>query len=73
MGAEVGNEEGRSREISRKREGEAQCQGLAQRCVQSWAEVLDVATESDWKTEMEEERPREEEINEWFCYGLDNG
>lgn len=28
--------------------------------------------ESDWKTEMEEESPREEEINEWFCYGFDN-
>lgn len=42
MGAEVGNEEG-SREISQKREGKVQCQGLAQRCVQSWAEVLDMA------------------------------
>lgn len=29
--------------------------------------------ESDWKTEMEEESSREEEINEWFYYVFDNG
>lgn len=43
VGAEVGNEEGRSREISQKRGGKVQCQGLAQSCIQNWAGVLEMA------------------------------
>ena len=27
--------------------------------------------QSGWKTELEEERPREEEANEWSYYGFD--